>query len=106
MSECVVMLTAAASLEEANRIANDLVSRCLVACVNLVPGVTSVYWWEGRVTQSEEVLLLMKSARCRVDEVIAQVEAVHSYDVPEVVVLGIERGSERYLSWVNRVCSV
>ena len=106
MGEHVVVLTAAGSREEANRIANALVERRLVACASVIPGMTSVYWWEGEVTQSEEALVVMKSRRSRVGEVIAQVEALHSYEVPEVLVLGVEQGSERYLAWIDQVCSV
>lgn len=106
MGEHVVVLTAAASREEANRIANALVERRLVACASVISGMTSVYWWQGEVTQSEEALVVMKSRRSRADDVIAQVEALHSYEVPEVLVLGVEQGSERYLAWIDQVCSV
>ena len=106
MGEHVVVLTTAESQQEAERIAGALVSRRLVACATLVPRVTSIYWWEGKVTQSDEVLVVMKTRRSRANEVIAQVEGLHSYEVPEVLVLPVDGGSERYLNWIDEACSV
>jgi len=105
MSQHVVVLTTAASREEASRIARKLVSKRLVACANVIPAVASTYWWQGEVTESEEALVVMKSCHSLVEDIIAEVEALHSYEVPEVVVLSIERGSRAYLSWIDQSCS-
>jgi len=96
-----IALTTCGSPEEAARLAQELVSRRLAACVNVVPGVRSFYWWDNRVQEDNEVLLIIKT---RV-ELLSQLEAVlkelHSYEVPEFVVLPIVEGSSAYLDWID-----
>ncbi|MGQ9584443.1 MAG: divalent-cation tolerance protein CutA [Anaerolineae bacterium] len=86
--------------EEAERIARTVVEERLAACVNVVPGVTSYYWWEGRVQQDAEWLLLAKTASARLEALTARVRELHSYEVPEVVALPIVGGSPGYLDWI------
>ena len=101
MSEKLVVLMTAGSREEADKIANALVTEMLAACVNVLPGVTSVYRWEGAVQRDQEWLLLAKSTREVLDDLVRRVHALHSYDLPEVVALPITGGSEAYLHWVD-----
>jgi periplasmic divalent cation tolerance protein len=102
MSELMVVLMTAGSQEEAERIAQVLVSEMLAACVNVVPGITSVYRWEGEVHRDSEWLLVAKSRRDVLDDLIRRVQALHSYDVPEVIALPLAGGNEAYLRWVNQ----
>lgn len=102
MSELVVVLMTAGSQDEAERIAQALVSEMLAACVNMVPGITSVYRWEGEVHRDSEWLLVAKSRRDVLDDLIRRVQALHSYDLPEVIALPLIGGSEAYLRWVNQ----
>ncbi len=81
--------------------AEALVGAGLVACANIVPGITSVFIWEGRLEREREVAVLMKTRRALADEVIAAVKAMHSYENPAVVVWGIAAGSGAYLSWID-----
>ena len=100
MSEHLVVLMTAGSQEEAGRIADALVTELLAACVNIVPGVTSVYGWEGKVQRDEEWLLVAKSTREVLDDLVRCVQALHSYDLPEIIALPVVGGSEAYLRWV------
>lgn len=84
----------------ADRIATALVESRLAACVQQVPGVRSTYRWAGRVETSSEVLLLIKTARDRLDEVIASVQALHPYELPELLAVEARGGSPAYLDWV------
>jgi len=97
-----VTLVTAPDADTADRIARALVDERLAACVNLVPGVRSVYRWEGAVEEAEEVLLVVKSRRDRAAALAARVKALHPYEVPEVLSLSAAGGSEAYLDWVQR----
>ena len=81
-------------------LARDLVSQRLAACVNLVPGIRSIYRWEGEVQEDTEVLLVIKTRRDRCEALTARVSELHPYDTPEVLVLSTEGGSAAYLRWV------
>lgn len=94
------MLVTASGLEEARKLARVLLSEHLAACVNLVEGVESHYWWEGRIEASKEVLLVIKTRAALVEDVVACVRREHSYSVPEVVALPIVSGNADYLRWL------
>ncbi|MEO6029206.1 MAG: divalent-cation tolerance protein CutA [Candidatus Binatia bacterium] len=100
MTTAVVVLSTAGSQEEAERIATTLVEERLVACVNLVAPITSIYRWQGVVERAAEVLLVMKTRRASTTRLIARLRALHSYDVPEAIVLPIVAGSAPYLKWL------
>ena len=97
----IVHITAS-SREEAERIARALVEERLAACVNLIPGVTSLYTWEGKTCESSEVLLEAKTHASRFEDLSRRVRELHSYEVPEIVAFRVERGSGDYLEWVSR----
>jgi periplasmic divalent cation tolerance protein len=101
VSEYVVALVTTGSQEEATRIAETLVSEMLAACVNLIPDITSVYRWEGKVQRGREWLLVIKSRQQVLDELVRRVQALHSYDVPEIIALPLVGGSEQYLRWID-----
>ncbi|HGY08529.1 MAG TPA: divalent-cation tolerance protein CutA [Oceanithermus profundus] len=85
----------------AKRIARSLVEERLAACVNVVPGLLSVYRWEGRVHEDRELLLLAKTKDEALERLTARVQALHPYSTPEVIALPVERGLDHYLSWVE-----
>ena len=97
-----VVLITAPDRETATRLARALVDERLAACVNLVPGIRSIYRWEGRVEEDDEVLLLVKTSRLRLDSLERRVRALHPYDVPELVFLSISGGSDPYLAWLAK----
>ena len=101
MAEEIVILITAGSSEEAAAIARALVDEHLAACVNVVPGVRSLFFWEGKTQEADEVLLICKSRMPLMDAVIARVRSLHSYTVPEIIALPVVAGLPSYLSWVR-----
>jgi periplasmic divalent cation tolerance protein len=102
MDEIVVMVTVG-SEDEATKISKILVERGLAACVNIVPGVRSIFTWEGKIVEEQELLLLAKTNTKSFDPLAMAVKAHHSYSVPEVIALPISYGSEEYLEWIRSV---
>src|SRR5690606_35816808 len=100
MSELLVVITSFPAGDEANRIADALVADRLAACVSLLPGATSTYRWKGAVTREGEVLAIIKTTRARFDDLRTRLEALHPYDVPEVVALAATDVASAYLAWV------
>ncbi|MCC7174399.1 MAG: divalent-cation tolerance protein CutA [Bryobacterales bacterium] len=101
MTDKIVVLSTCPNREEAERIARRLIERRLAACVNLLDGVKSVYRWRGAVEEAAEVLLVIKSRRALFDSIRAEIERLHSYDVPEVLALPAVDGSPAYLEWLD-----
>jgi periplasmic divalent cation tolerance protein len=97
----IVIFSTAGSTEEAGRIAEKLVSERLVACVNIVPGIRSIYWWKDGIQKDEEVLMVMKTKKSKYQEVERAIKSLHSYEVPEIISLPLENGFEGYLKWIE-----
>jgi periplasmic divalent cation tolerance protein len=100
MTDCVVVLVTAPDADTAARIARTLVEEKLAACGNVLPGVRSIYRWEGKVEDAAEALLLLKTGRARFKEIVDRVRELHPYDVPEVIALPIAAGYDAYLDWI------
>ena len=96
-----LVLTTAASGEEARTLGRTLVEERLAACATLIPTVESIYRWEGKVETARETLLLLKTALPQIPALQSRLLALHSYDTPEFLVLPVESGSEGYLGWVH-----
>ena len=101
MSDRVVAFSTVGRAEDAERIARALVERRLAACVNVLPGVVSVYRWEGEVCRSEELLLIVKTRTERLGALREALVELHPYDLPELVALPIESGHTPYLAWLD-----
>jgi|SRR5438093_6166691 len=99
-SEPIVVLMTAANREEANQIAELLVSARLAACVQILPEIESVYRWQGEVKREQEILLLAKATRARFDEIESKVRAMHSYETPEIIAVPVTDSSGPYLEWL------
>ena len=96
-----LVLTTASSKEEARRLAKELVERRLAACVNIVPNINSIYRWKEKAEESQEFLLLMKTTESAIPKLRDAIQELHSYEVPECIVLPIEDGSEKNLNWIE-----
>lgn len=101
MTEEVVILITAGCDEEAEKIARSLVAERLAACVNIIPGIRSIFFWDNRTQEERETLLIAKSRASLMEKITARVKELHSYSVPEVIALPIIAGSKSYLDWVN-----
>lgn len=88
----------------AHRVARRLVSSHLAACVSCLPGARSYFWWQGRVDQARETLLVIKTTRRRLAAAMRAIRALHAYTVPELIALPIVAGSPAYLSWLQKAC--
>jgi len=104
LSEYIVLLSTFPSEDEAEKLGTEMVKKGLVACVNLVPKIRSIYKWKEKVYNEEEILLIMKSRKEKSKEIIEFINNNHSYEVPEVISLSISSGSKRYLAWIDENC--
>jgi len=101
MSQGLVVLSSVAGAEDAERIAHAIVERGLAACVSVVPGVVSIYRWQGAVERAEERLLVMKTTADRFEALRGAVVELHTYELPEVIALPIQAGHPPYLAWLD-----
>lgn len=97
-----VTLVTCPDRKTAAKVASALVDERLAACVNIVPGITSVYRWEGRIHRDRETLLIIKSRRTLSAALTKRVKELHPYSVPEVIQLNVVSGSGAYLAWVRK----
>ena len=102
MTDKVIVYTTCGNITEAESIARNLIDNRLAACVNVVPGLLSYYRWQGKVENDTELLLMIKTAGNLIDEVRNALETLHSYDLPEMIVLPIIGGSPNYLEWLEQ----
>lgn len=96
------VVTTAPDSAVAEELAGRVVEERLAACANVVPGVTSLYWWEGKVQRDGEVLVVFKTVSERFDALRDRIAELHPYDVPEILAVPVPGGSHEYLEWVRR----
>ena len=96
-----VILVTAANKKEAHKIAKGLINSKLAACVSIVGGVESFFWWRGKIDSAKEDLLIIKSRKEKVPKVIRLVKSIHSYKIPEIISLPIATGFKPYLKWID-----
>jgi periplasmic divalent cation tolerance protein len=101
MTSARIAITTAGSLEEADRVARTLVEERLAACVNIIESVRSIYRWQGKLESAGELLLLIKTDEQHLDLLQKRLTELHSYDLPEFLVLEVSGGSEAYLHWIT-----
>ena len=99
-NQLVVWITVP-SREVGLQIAKELVENRLAACVNILPGILSVYQWQGKIERGDELLLLAKTRSSLFETLAVTVKRIHPYDVPEVIAMPIVAGSDEYLAWIN-----
>jgi len=96
----IVVVTTVGTEEQANALAREIVARRQAACVNIVPGVRSVYRWKGKICQDGELLLVIKTQAGEFDGIAETIREIHSYELPEILAFGVERGEARFLAWI------
>jgi periplasmic divalent cation tolerance protein len=101
-SSCIVLLITTATAEEAQRISRVLLEQKKVACVNILPRVNSLFWWQGKLDSAEESLLIVKTKASQLSEIVPLVKELHSYDIPELIALPIIGGNQDYLEWMEK----
>jgi periplasmic divalent cation tolerance protein len=101
MTGVVLLYMTAPDQASAANIARTLLAERLIACANLLPGATSLYWWEGKIEEAGEVVVIAKSTAERTDAVIARVKQLHPYSCPCVVALPVVGGNDAFLAWVG-----
>ena len=103
--KAVVVLVTCPDRLVAGRIARHLVSRRLAACVNIIAGVRSLFWWQGKVQACSEVLLIIKTQRSLFRRLKAAVKSKHPYETPEIITLRIDAGDPKYMDWIRQAVS-
>src|SRR6188474_2433994 len=100
MERAVFVYTTYPAIVEAERVGRALVERRLCACVNILPGMVSYYWWQGAIERGDEVVMIIKTRASLAESVRAAVKEMHSYTTPAILVLPIEGGEPGYLQWL------
>ncbi len=100
-SSARIVMTTVASAEEATRLGRALVEERLVACATLLPGIHSIFRWQGKIESSAETMLLLKTAADQLPALESRLHVLHSYETPEFLVLAVESGSHPYLAWLS-----
>lgn len=101
-SDVLVVIITCGSTNEADMIARELVEERLAACAQQLGTVRSTFWWNGAVQTEEECQVTLKTTRRVLDDLVARIQELHSYDVPEILALPVEEGLDDYLKWVQR----
>lgn len=97
-----VLFITTANLEEAQRISSILLNERKAACVNIVPRVDSFFWWQDKLDSAQESLVIVKTKTSLLNEIVALVRQIHSYDIPEIIALPIIGGNQDYLDWIGK----
>jgi len=97
----IIVYCTVPSSETGRKIADDLVNGRYAACVNILPGITSVYRWKGDVCSDNEILLIIKSRKALFPEIQERIRALHPYELPEIISCELSDGSEPYLKWIS-----
>jgi len=100
-----VLLSTVGNLREANKIARFLVEKKLAACVNILPNVKSIFRWQNKLDQANELLLLIKTEKSRLKKIETAIQKLHSYSVPEIIGFEITKGFKPYLEWLFKSVS-
>ena len=97
----ILILTTVGNEEQANLIAREIVGRRQAACVNVLPGIRSIYRWKGKICKDGELMLLIKTVEEEFEGVSATIRELHSYELPEILSFSVGRGEQRFLDWIS-----
>ena len=105
MEPCLVVFVTCPDHKEAEKIVEKVLKARLIACGNIIPGMHSLFHWQGNISSEKEVLIIMKTQQKLLDELIKWIETEHSYSVPEIIALPIVGGAGDYLNWIKEETS-
>jgi len=97
-----VIFTTINNEQDARKIANYLIEEQIVACVNIIPNVESIYKWKGKIEEEKEFILLFKTVDENVDKAIKRIKELHNYELPDIITFKINNGFEEYLDYIKR----
>ncbi len=98
--QAIVVMTTVGTEEQANLIAREIVERRQAACVNIVPGIRSIYRWQGKICKDGELLLIVKTLEGEMEGVTATIRELHSYELPEILAFHVDHGEPGFLGWI------
>lgn len=98
-----VVISTVSNEKEGERISKILVAEGMVACVNIIPRVKSIYSWKGKVCEEKEAIMVIKTGRRRINELINNIKKLHSYEIPEILVFNVDKGEKSYLKWLRGI---
>jgi periplasmic divalent cation tolerance protein len=101
--DTLLMISTTGSEKEARKIARSLVEERLAACANVIPGVRSFFYWEGRLCQEKEALILIKTVNNKARKIMDKIKKIHRYEVPEIIFFRVDMGEKNYLKWVKKM---
>lgn len=101
-SEIIIVFVTVPGLREGSRISKAILTSRLAACVNVIPGVQSIYKWKGKIVQEKEAMLVLKTTRLRYRKLEQKIKELHPYEVPEIIAIPLICGSLQYVEWVTR----
>lgn len=97
----IIVFITAPSKKEAQKLALGLLEDKLAACVNIIDGVTSHFWWQGKIDKAKETLLIIKTRKALFNKLLKKVKSLHSYEVPEIIATAVISGNKKYLDWID-----
>jgi len=97
----IVVVTTVGNEEQANLIAEEVVARRHAGCVNIVPGIRSLYRWQGKICRDSEYMLMIKTMEHEYEALVQTLKELHSYELPEILAFGIQRGEQNFLDWIG-----
>jgi periplasmic divalent cation tolerance protein len=98
----IIVLVTTSNKQEAEKIARSLLEEKLIACANIIGPVHSLFWWQGKIETAQEHLILMKTRKDLFEKLSEMVEALHSYEIPEIIAIPITEGFKPYLEWLDK----
>lgn len=97
----VIIFVTCSSKREASKIAKKLLNERLIACANIIEGISSLFWWKGKLDKAKESLIIAKTARKNFNKIENCIKELHSYEVPEIIAIPIIKGERNYLKWID-----
>lgn len=101
-AEILMVFVTVPGLKDGNRMSKEILTSRLAACVTVIPGVQSMYWWKGKIARAKEAMLIMKTTSSQYRRLESKIMELHSYEVPEIVAIPLVAGLPQYIEWVSR----